>query len=199
MAKLLIDAKAHVNARNKRDVTPLIVAAVKGHISVLRLLVAHPEIHLSDQVGPVCSVWQMICNYGDEYLLVNLLLLVSHAVCLHVLLSSLPLTLLPFCVPTVFTSYTLPIVCGALQDSDGDTALHCAVMAQKNESVSVLLEAGADPTLVNFQLFTPIHEAARIGFQPYVKCIASDLSGGGGREREFGRYKFQFYAQNIVN
>ena len=54
----------------------------------------------------------------------------------------------------------------SVQDSDGDTALHCAVLAQKNESVSVLLNAGADPTLVNFKLNTSFHEAARIGFLP---------------------------------
>ena len=53
-----------------------------------------------------------------------------------------------------------------LQDSDGDTALHCAVLAQKNESVVILLDSGTDPTLLNFRLFTPIHEAARIGFLP---------------------------------
>jgi len=53
-----------------------------------------------------------------------------------------------------------------VQDGDGDTALHYAVLAQKNASVSVLLEAGASPTLVNFRLFTPIHEAAKIGFLP---------------------------------
>ena len=52
------------------------------------------------------------------------------------------------------------------QDTDGDTALHCAVLAQKNESVAILLGAGADPTRVNFRLFTPIHEAARVGFLP---------------------------------
>ncbi len=56
--------------------------------------------------------------------------------------------------------------CMTPQDSDGDTALHCAVLAQKNESVTILLDAGADPTLLNFRLFTPIHEAARIGFLP---------------------------------
>ena len=55
---------------------------------------------------------------------------------------------------------------GALQDWDGDTPLHCAVLAQKYESVAILLEAGADPTLLNYRLFTPIHEAARIGFLP---------------------------------
>ena len=56
--------------------------------------------------------------------------------------------------------------CTYCQDTDGDTALHCAVLAQKNESVAILLAAGADPTRVNFRLFTPIHEAARVGFLP---------------------------------
>jgi len=97
---LLIDSGASVNSKNLRGATPLIIAAVKGHYSVLRILANHPNIQLHEQ------------------------------------------------------------------DSDGDTALHCAVLAQKNESVSVLLEAGADPTLLNFRLFTPIHEAARIGFLP---------------------------------
>ena len=58
---------------------------------------------------------------------------------------------------------SLLYVC-TVQDGNGDTALHCAVLAQKNESVSILLEAGADPTLFNFRLFMPRHEAARIGF-----------------------------------
>ena len=51
-----------------------------------------------------------------------------------------------------------------VQDSNGNTALHCAVLGEKNESVSILLEAGADPTLLNFQLCTPIHEAGKVGF-----------------------------------
>ena len=62
-----------------------------------------------------------------------------------------------------FLAFTHTIL---FQDTDGDTALHCAVLAQKNESVAILLGAGADPTRVNFRLFTPIHEAARVGFLP---------------------------------
>ena len=53
-----------------------------------------------------------------------------------------------------------------LQDKDGDNALHCGVLGQKHIVVSMLLDAGIDPELVNFRLFTPIHEAARIGFLP---------------------------------
>ena len=64
------------------------------------------------------------------------------------------------------------------QDGDGDTALHCAVLAQKNESVSILLAAGADPTRINFRFFTPIHEAARIGFLPYVVTLYCMRIGG---------------------
>ena len=37
--------------------------------------------------------------------------------------------------------------------------------------VFVLLEAGADPSLLNFQLFTSIHYAAWMGFLPYVQLI----------------------------
>ncbi|XP_064385276.1 E3 ubiquitin-protein ligase mind-bomb-like isoform X1 [Halichondria panicea] len=100
---ILIDAGADVNSKNSKGASPLIIAAVKGHYSVLRKPANHPNIKLHEQ------------------------------------------------------------------DSDGDTALHCAVLAQKNESVTILLDAGADPTLLNFRLFTPIHEAARIGFLPAVE------------------------------
>lgn len=51
-----------------------------------------------------------------------------------------------------------------LEDSEGDTALHCAVYARRAGCMHILLNAGADPTLVNFKLITPIHLAAQIGF-----------------------------------
>ena len=49
-AKLLIDHGAKVNSTNKKGATPLIIAAVKGHYSVLRILAHHPEIKLHEQV-----------------------------------------------------------------------------------------------------------------------------------------------------
>lgn len=49
-AKLLIDHGANVNSTNKKGATPLIIAAVKGHYSVLRILANHPEIKLHEQV-----------------------------------------------------------------------------------------------------------------------------------------------------
>ncbi len=58
-----------------------------------------------------------------------------------------------------------------VQDKCGDTALHNAVQGRKTESVSILLKANADPTLLNFSLATPIHQAAIIGFLPWVLTL----------------------------
>jgi len=62
------------------------------------------------------------------------------------------------------------------QDIDGNTALHTAVMCRKNGVVAALLDAGADPTRLNFSLFTPIHEAAWMGFLPYVSLLLYPVS-----------------------
>ena len=53
-----------------------------------------------------------------------------------------------------------------MQCPDGNTALHSAVLTQKNGSIAILLEAGADPSMVNFSLQTPVHSAAMFGFLP---------------------------------
>ena len=49
-AKLLIDRGAKVNPTNDKGATPLIIAAIKGHQSVLRILANHPQIKLHEQV-----------------------------------------------------------------------------------------------------------------------------------------------------
>ncbi|CAI8025486.1 E3 ubiquitin-protein ligase mib1 [Geodia barretti] len=82
------------------------------------------------------------------------------------------------------------------QDTDGDTALHCAVLAQKNESVNMLLEAGADPTLLNFRLFTPIHEAARIGFLSAVDNFIRRYPSHVGIRKEDGYTPLHLAALN---
>lgn len=51
VAKLLLDAGANVNCKNQRSATPLIIAAVKGNHSVLRVLANHPGIQLHMQVS----------------------------------------------------------------------------------------------------------------------------------------------------
>jgi len=55
-----------------------------------------------------------------------------------------------------------------LQDNKGSTALQCAVIAQRNKSVSILLDAGADPTLVNFTCASSIHDACGYGLLSWV-------------------------------
>lgn len=50
IARMLINAGAKVNSKNHKEATPMIIAAVKGHISVLRILANHSDIELSAQV-----------------------------------------------------------------------------------------------------------------------------------------------------
>ena len=50
VANLLVTAKADVNSKNNKGATPLIIAAVKGHHSVLRILANHPAVRLHEQV-----------------------------------------------------------------------------------------------------------------------------------------------------
>ena len=50
VAQVLISANADVNSKNNKGATPLIIAAVKGHHSVLRILANHPQVKLHEQV-----------------------------------------------------------------------------------------------------------------------------------------------------
>ena len=52
---------------------------------------------------------------------------------------------------------------------DGNTALLVAVLTQHLQIISLLLDAGADPSLVNFRLGNAFIEAARIGLTAYVE------------------------------
>ena len=68
VAQLLIAANVDVNSKNNKGATPLIIAAVKGHHSVLRILANNPNTNLHDQVCTThiynsifCVCWKL-CN-----------------------------------------------------------------------------------------------------------------------------------------
>ena len=50
VTQLLLAANADVNSKNNKGATALIIAAVKGHHSVLRVLTHHPAVNLNEQV-----------------------------------------------------------------------------------------------------------------------------------------------------
>lgn len=162
---MLIENGADVNARSKRGLTPLNLSAIKGHTSTLKVLIGNPNIDLSAAVRH----WRREGgreekNYGCKRNFLKFLLAQKNCC-----LSNLEIFL---CIKKFLYMYyflKLTLIHFSLQDSEGNTPLHCAVLAQKLEAIVLLLEAGADPSLVNFRLFTPLHEAARIGFLPYVK------------------------------
>lgn len=59
-----------------------------------------------------------------------------------------------------------------VQDFDGDTPLHDAVLATQNEALVTLLYAGADPEIKNDPgCFTPFHLACCRGYYPNVESL----------------------------
>jgi ankyrin repeat protein len=71
--------------------------------------------------------------------------------------------------------WRLPLSSGAhepLSHGRGDlTALHTAVLAEDDESVRLLLAAGADPNAVAYDAFTPLHFAAVDGPQVVMDAL----------------------------
>ena len=61
------------------------------------------------------------------------------------------------------------------QDMQGQTALHHSLASQRTRAIPILLTAGADLTLLNANLFSPLLEAAGFGFLPYVSCTITFL------------------------
>ena len=49
-AQVLLDNGANVNARSRRGLTALNISAAKGNISVLKVLLKHPNIDIHVQV-----------------------------------------------------------------------------------------------------------------------------------------------------
>jgi len=59
----------------------------------------------------------------------------------------------------------VPVLC-LLQERNGNTALHLAVLFFQPISIAILLDAGADASWQNFSLDSPVHLAARNGNLP---------------------------------
>ena len=76
-----------------------------------------------------------------------------------------------FCCHKLVHIFTCTCTCASLlQDEDGETPLHRAILARDVDCVRNFLTVGADPTLVNFHLNTSLHLAALGGYVEYV-CV----------------------------
>lgn len=70
--------------------------------------------------------------------------------------------------------YTKWIHSFALQDSDGDTALHLACREQRADTCTMLVEAGAKPGIYNHMMFNCLHIAAKNGL---TRCVTESGIG----------------------
>ena len=67
-------------------------------------------------------------------------------------------------VPAKFLISKISTVCGLMQDESGATPLHRCIHIHHQSCVRLLLEHGANPVLCNFELQTPLFDAAGKGF-----------------------------------
>ena len=65
-------------------------------------------------------------------------------------------------------TYTCTLMTVFSQGHIGETALQCAVTYRRIRSVSLLLEAGADPSITDYTASSPLHNATGMGQYAYV-------------------------------
>ena len=68
---------------------------------------------------------------------------------------------------SVAHTYTCTLMTMFSQGHIGETALQCAVTYRRIKSVSLLLEAGADPSIADYTASSPLHNAAGMGQYAY--------------------------------
>jgi transient receptor potential cation channel subfamily A protein 1 len=75
-----------------------------------------------------------------------------------------------------------------IQDNDGNSALHEAVRTDAADAVCLLLQLGADCTLVDTQQYAPLHVAAQLekvrtleSMARFIAQIDSNIRGKHGR------------------
>lgn len=75
-----------------------------------------------------------------------------------------------------------------MQDNDGNTALHEAVRRNADDAICLLLQLGANCTILDNQHYAPLHIAAQLekvkaleAFARFVHQIDSNIRGKHGR------------------
>ncbi|KPP77962.1 ankyrin repeat and protein kinase domain-containing protein 1-like [Scleropages formosus] len=169
----------HPEGFDGRDGTPLHLAAAEGHFRVARLLISSgADISLVDNKGYSAVHWAAVKGHTS---ICRLLLGKGAQADLKTVQGWTPLHLAAL-KGHPSTVLLLEEHVGSLnvQGASGWTPLHLACYHGREEVVSVLLTAGADPNLIahnanvngqNVRLATPLHLAAANGSAPIVQAL----------------------------
>lgn len=66
-AKLLLEKGADINGRNKRGLTPLMFAALKGHTSTMKVFIQQPNIDFRAQVSQEKCSFSLACAINWKF------------------------------------------------------------------------------------------------------------------------------------
>jgi E3 ubiquitin-protein ligase mind-bomb len=169
--------EVNVKVQNK---TGLMVATAEGYLNVVTtLLDLNASVNEQDEDGETALHYCAHLNRNEiaEKLLAHN---ADPNACNHV-------GVFPILIATALGNYSVLKVLLAsdqlnhcMQDIDGNTALHMAVVSHRSEAVKLLLMAGAVPTIANHNHFTPILEAARNGFyaglEQFMKTFPDEVN-----------------------
>lgn len=143
VVKLLLEARAYIEATDKEDRTPLAWAAINGHDRVVRLLLkwgARTDASTKDGVTP--AIWATV---NGHYSVARLLA------------EAEPSPLIE--------------VAGEIVDLVGETPLTWAAMRGYTNIIKLLLDKGADAESTNVKCRTPLMVGALAGEEAVVKLL----------------------------
>ena len=172
--QLLVEDNDLLNQQDEFDRTSLLGAAYGGHSAlVARLLTLGAELELQNDRGLTAT--HMACA-GNNASCLSLLLDTGASLAARTEFDVTPL-MLAACLGSVDCVALLVARGGATLDvdarrgeeNDGDTALHAAVAMNRASITSLLLQAGANPTIRDKHGRTPLDCAQEDG---HAQCIA---------------------------
>ena len=165
--RCLIENGADVNGVNKVKHTPLMIAAIRGHINALTLLIKHgADVDLQDSDG--CKALHFAV-YGSDISSEILSCLIGIGADVNACTNNGVTPLMIAAEEGHINAVTSLVKCGAnvhLQDKDGQTALHHAMQSPQAsicEVLSCLVKNGADVNAHTFHNETPLMLASRDG------------------------------------
>jgi N-acyl-D-amino-acid deacylase len=169
--KALLDAGVSPNARDSKDVTPLMYAAAAGSVAEMRVLAEHgADVNAQNAFGSTALMWSV----SDVQ---KVRLLVGHGADVNLAAKSGKTALLIALSrpsPEVARLLVAKGADRAAVDQNGVTALLAAVKGNDTATIRMLVEAGADVNQAEGQSFgpdTPLMAAAENGNLAAVKLL----------------------------
>ena len=163
--RCLIENGADVNGVNKVKHTPLMIAAKRGHINALTLLIKHgADVDLQDSDGYKALHFAV---YGSDISSEIFSCLIGIGADVNARTNNGVTPLMIAAEEGHINAVTSLVKCGAnvhLQDKDGQTALHHAMQSPQAsicEVLSCLIKNGADVNAHTFHNETPLMLASR--------------------------------------